>query len=338
MCKKNILVTGGAGYIGSHCVLQLIEAGYSVIVVDNLSTGYRELVHPKAIFFEGDISDEPFILKILDEYTVDAVLHFAASIVVSDSVAYPLKYYTNNTAKTLTFIQALQKRNVNAFIFSSTAAVYGQPEGGMPVSEDVPLCPINPYGSSKLFSENIIRDLAKSNPVFKYGILRYFNVAGAAPQLISGQISRESTHLIKVLAEAAHNKRNGICVFGTDYNTEDGTCVRDYIHVVDLVNAHIILLEYLLNGGTSETFNVGYGKGYSVKDVINAMQEVSGADFNIKYTERRLGDPAILVSDSSKIKKILNWKPRFEAIETICRHAYMWEGHIEHFFNAFNNK
>ena len=322
MPKKTILVTGGAGYIGSHVVRQLGEAGHRVLVLDNLSTGFREAVlHGELV--EGDTGDRPFITQLLREHGIDSVLHFAAHIVVPESVSDPLKYYGNNTCNTRNLLAACAAAGVTHFIFSSTAAVYGIPPN-MECAEDSPLAPINPYGRSKLMSEWMLQDLAAANSL-RYGVLRYFNVAGADPGGRIGQSTPKATHLIKVACEAVVGKRDHIDIFGTDYPTPDGTCIRDYIHVEDLARAHLLALDHLHGGGASFTANCGYGHGYSVREVLDMVQEVSGAKLDIREVPRRAGDPPALIARAERIRELLGWAPRHDDLRDIVTHALAWE-------------
>ena len=329
----NILVTGGAGYIGSHTVKMLLEGGDdNVIVLDNLSTGFFSTIEElKKIrdfeFINADLSEWDKIEDIFKQKKIDAVIHFAASLIVPESVEKPLKYYLNNTANTVNLVNVCVKYGVGRFIFSSTAAVYGEPdiiEIKNGIDETFVTNPINPYGQSKLFSEKIIQDCAKATKDFKYVIFRYFNVAGAAPDLTIGQKTKNATHLIKVAAECAVGKREKMYIFGNDYPTDDGSGVRDYIHVMDLAAAHIKALEYLQHS-KSDIFNVGYGKGASVKEVIDTMKRVSGVDFRVEVAPRRPGDPAMLVANSDKIKKLMNWVPKYDNLDFICKTAYEYE-------------
>lgn len=332
----HILVTGGAGYIGSHVVkLLLEETEHNVTIIDNLSTGHqstldtlesiaRESAHGDLRFYHTDLSDFAAIEKIFLTNTFDAVIHFAASIVVPESVENPLKYYMNNTINSTNLIRLCNDYGVGKFIFSSTAAVYGEPTE-VPVKESTPTHPINPYGMSKLMSERVIQDTALANPNFRYVILRYFNVAGADIENRIGQSFPNATHLIKVAAQTILGQRPKLSVFGDDYDTPDGTCIRDYIHVDDLASAHLRALEYLSNGHDSDIFNCGYGYGFSVKEVIEAVKAVSKSDLSVEISPRRAGDPALLISDNSKIKSILNWNPKYDDLETICKSALDWE-------------
>ncbi|WP_029522928.1 UDP-glucose 4-epimerase GalE [Persephonella sp. KM09-Lau-8] len=317
-----ILVTGGAGYIGSHVVKQLGEKGHEVLTIDNLSTGHKEAVlYGKLEIL--DLSDKEKLREVIKNFSSDAVMHFAASIEVAESVENPLKYYRNNTANTLNLLEVLQEFGIDKFIFSSTAAVYGEPEN-VPIKETESLNPINPYGKSKAFVENILRNMSNAYG-FKYVSLRYFNVAGADPEGRIGESHNPETHLIPLILKTAKGERENIKIFGTDYPTPDGTAIRDYIHVEDLANAHIVALEYLLNGGESDVFNCGYGHGYSVREVVEAAKKVTGIDFPVEETDRRPGDPAILVADNSKLVNNLNWKPKYDDIEYIIKTAWNWE-------------
>lgn len=318
-----VLVTGGAGYIGSHMVLALIGAGESVVVLDDLSTGFKHAVHPKAKLVVGDVADEKLVASIIKEHKINAVIHFAAKIVVPDSVADPLGYYLANTVKTRALLAAVTGAGVKHFVFSSTAAVYGNPQEN-PVSEDAVLSPMSPYGRSKLISEWMLQDITAACD-FHYVALRYFNVAGADPEGRTGQSTKGATHLIKVACETATGQRNRMSVFGTDYPTADGTCVRDYIHVSDLVAAHLDALKYLRAGGANLTLNCGYGRGYSVLEVIETVKKVSGKDFPVELSPRRAGDPAAIVARADKIRAALGWQPKLDNLEKIVTHALAWE-------------
>ncbi|MDH3976218.1 MAG: UDP-glucose 4-epimerase GalE [Deltaproteobacteria bacterium] len=317
-----LLVTGGAGYIGSHVVRQLGEAGHDIVVYDNLSTGHDWAVLSGELIV-GNLEDREGLDKLMEKHRFEGVLHFAAHIVVPESVENPTKYYLNNTCNTLYLLEACRKQGIKNFIFSSTAAVYGMPEGGI-VSEESPLAPINPYGSSKRMSEQMLMDLAAVTPL-NYVILRYFNVAGADPEGRIGQATPEATHLIKVACETALGKRESVTIFGTDYDTPDGTGIRDYIHIEDLASAHVAALDYLKKGGTSRILNCGYGHGYSVREVLNTVKKVSAVDFEVKEGRRRAGDPHQLVASNQKIRDVLAWTPRYNDLTRIVESAFNWE-------------
>ena len=322
--KAPVLVTGGAGYIGSHAVLALRDAGWPVAVIDNLTTGFGWAVPDDVPFYEGDIEDAALIAKIFAEHGTQAVMHFAGSIIVPESVTDPLKYYHNNTAKSRALIAAAVKAGVPHFIFSSTAATYGAPEVS-PVTEDTPRVPINPYGMSKLMTEAMLADVSHAHPM-NHCALRYFNVAGADPQARTGQSTAGATHLIKVAVEAALGKRSHVGVFGTDYATPDGTGVRDYIHVSDLASAHVLALEALIaQPARSLTMNCGYGRGFSVLEVLDAVDRVTNLKIERNVEGRRLGDPDSLISDNSRIRATLPWVPRYADLDTIIQHALAWE-------------
>ncbi len=321
--NKRIFVTGGAGYIGSHVVKLLGEQGYEVLTYDNLSSGHKESVL-YGDFVEGDLGDSVLVGETLDSFKPDAVMHFAASIRVEESVSNPVEYYENNSVNTLRLLKALVDRNINCFIFSSTAALYGIPKS-VPVGEDAPLQPINPYGSSKMVTELVLQDMDAAYEDFRHVSLRYFNVAGAAGDGKIGQRYREATHLITRTLKTAKGEFEKLQIFGTDYDTSDGTCVRDYIHVDDLADAHILAMKHLFKGGASNVFNLGYGHGYTVREVVNKAKEVTGVDFTVVETGRRAGDSPSLVADSSKLKRELGWEPRHDDLGYIIRTAWDWE-------------
>lgn len=325
MKNKKILVTGGAGYIGSHVVRQLGGAGEDVLVLDNLSTGFEAAVtHGKLVV--GDTGDAALLEQIFGEHSIDTVLHFAAHTVVPESVSDPLKYYRNNTASSRTLLEAAAKHGVRHFVFSSTAAVYGTPEGGK-ASEDTPTQPINPYGTSKLMTEWMLRDLAAAGGP-NYVALRYFNVAGCDPSGTIGQSTPKATLLVKAACEAATGKRPGISIFGTDYPTPDGTGLRDYIHVEDLASAHLDALRYLRDGGDSTVLNCGYGHGYSVREVLQAVERANDSPLKISEQPRRAGDPPELVAVANRVREVLGWSPAFDDLDTIVRTSLAWERKI----------
>lgn len=317
-----LFVTGGAGYIGSHVVKALGEKGHAILVYDNLSTG-----HEWAVLYgdlvKGDLSDKGLLLKTLEAFKPDAVMHFAAFIQVEESVREPLKYYRNNTANALNLLEAMIASGIRNFVFSSTAAVYGMPSI-IPVNEEAPFNPINPYGASKAALEKILKDLSEAKD-FHYIALRYFNVAGADSEGKIGQAYKESTHLITRALKTGKGEFQKLSIFGTDYPTTDGTCIRDYIHVDDLAEAHILALEYLLGNGKSKIFNCGYGNGYSVKEVVETAKRVTRIHFKTEETGRRPGDPPILIADSTRLKKELNWNPQYNDLEYIIKTAWEWE-------------
>jgi UDP-glucose 4-epimerase len=318
-----VLVTGGAGYIGSHMVYELADAGERVVVLDNLSTGFDWAVAKGVKLVVGETGDQALVARLIRTHGIDAIIHFAASIVVPDSVRDPLGYYRNNTMNSRALIECAVKGGVRHFIFSSTAAVYGNP-AEVPVQEDAPTLPISPYGWSKLMTEIMLRDAGNAHGL-QHVILRYFNVAGADPKLRTGQSTKAATHLIKVAAEAALGLREKLDVFGDDYPTPDGTCIRDYIHVSDLVRAHADALRYLRSGAPSLTLNCGYGHGFSVLEVIDAVKRVAGADFKVDIAPRRPGDPAAIVAHSQRAREKLGWQPRYDDLPTIVRDALAWE-------------
>jgi len=318
-----VLVTGGAGYIGSHMVLDLVDAGERVVVLDNLSTGFDWAVATGVPLVVGDSGDQALVERLIQQHRIDAIIHFAASIVVPESVRDPLGYYRNNTVNSRALIECAVKNGVRHFIFSSTAAVYGNP-AAIPVTESAPLQPISPYGWSKLMSEIMLRDAGRAHGL-GHVILRYFNVAGADPQGQAGQSNKAATHLIKVAAEAAFGLRPKLDVFGIDYPTPDGSCIRDYIHVSDLARAHSDALRHLRSGRPSLTLNCGYGRGFSVLEVIDTVKRVSGVDFKVDIAPRREGDPARIVADSQQARATLGWEPRCDDLSTIVTHALAWE-------------
>lgn len=322
--KPSVLVTGGAGYIGSHAVLALRDAGWPVAVIDNLVTGFRFAIPEGVAFYEGDIADADLLARIFAEQGTRAIMHFAGSVVVPESVENPLKYYENNTAKSRALIAAAVTAGVPHMIFSSTAATYGIPNVAA-VSEDTPQRPINPYGWSKLMTEQMLADVAAAHPM-NYGVLRYFNVAGADPQARSGQSTAGATHLIKVAIEAALGKRESVSVFGTDYATPDGTGVRDYIHVSDLAAAHVLTLEALIaEPSRSLTMNCGYGRGFSVTEVLDAVDRVTNRRIERRLEPRRAGDPDSLISNPARLKETLGWEPQHADLDRIIAHALAWE-------------
>ncbi|MDW6020936.1 UDP-glucose 4-epimerase GalE [Mesorhizobium sp. BAC0120] len=318
-----VLVTGGAGYIGSHMVWKLLDEGEEVVVVDRLSTGFDWAVPAEAELVVADIGDQNLVEETIRRRGVDAIIHFAGSIIVPESVADPLAYYLNNTAKSRALIESAVRTGVKHFIFSSTAAVYGTPENS-PVAEDARTLPESPYGTSKLMTELMLRDAAAAHDI-RYTALRYFNVAGADPKKRTGQSTKGATHLIKVASETATGKRDFMEVFGTDYSTPDGTCVRDYIHVSDLAEAHYLALQRLRAGGESIVANCGYGRGYSVLEVIDAVKRVVGHDFEVRRRGRRPGDAVAVVADSSRARREFGWSPRYDDLELIVTHAVEWE-------------
>jgi UDP-glucose 4-epimerase len=322
-----VLVTGGAGYIGSHMAWALLDAGEEVVVLDRLSTGFRWAVPEAARFYLGDVGDRDLLAQVFSENQIDAVLHFAGSIVVPQSVAHPLDYYENNTSKTRLLAAAAIEAGIRHFVFSSTAAVYGDQKDDTPVLESAPTLPKNPYGQSKLMSELMLRDAAAAHN-FRFVALRYFNVAGADPLGRTGLSTEGATHLIKIACEAALGGRPGVDVYGTDYQTPDGTGIRDYIHVTDLVEAHLRALSYLRRGGDPLIANCGYGRGYSVLEVLEAVRRVSGHTFDIRYAPRRPGDAASVVANSTLARRLLGWQPRHDDLDLIVETAIGWEGRL----------
>jgi UDP-glucose 4-epimerase len=318
-----VLVTGGAGYIGGHMALGLVDVGEKIVVVDNLSTGFAWAVPPEASFAVGDFGDSELIARLIDAHEVDAIAHFAAKIVVPESVADPLGYYLNNTSKARNLIECAVSKGVRNFIFSSTAAVYGETTSE-PVAESAPPNPVSPYGRSKLMVEWMLADAARAHDLH-YVVLRYFNVAGADPRGRLGQSTPDATHLIKRAVQTALGRQPGLDIFGQDYPTRDGTCVRDYIQVSDLIDAHIAALAYLRGGGASLTCNCGYGRGYSVKEVVEVVKRVSGVDFKVNLAGRRAGDPAAIVAQADLIRRELGWRPRRDNLDAIVKQALDWE-------------
>jgi UDP-glucose 4-epimerase len=318
-----VLVTGGAGYIGSHTVLALAEAGEDVVVIDDLSTGFSAYLPEGVPLFIGDAGDENLLEGVIAQHNIESIIHFAGSVVVPESMRDPLGYYRNNFMTARNLLNVAVKRGINRFIFSSTAAVYGNPDQ-VPVPEHAPTRPLSPYGSSKLMTEIMLHDVASAYGM-QYVVLRYFNVAGADPQARIGLATVGATHLLKIAVEAATGQRAKIDVFGTDYPTPDGSCIRDFIHVTDLSQAHRSALAYLRRGGASTTLNCGYGRGYSVLETIDAVRRVSGRSFAVQYAPRRPGDIMTMVADASRIRGVLDWKPQYENLETIAAHALAWE-------------
>jgi len=321
-----VLVTGGAGYIGSHMVLHLTDLGIETIVLDNLSTGFDWAVDHRARFINGEAGDVEFVSNLIKTYNIEEIVHFAGSIIVPESVINPLKYYANNTCVTRNLLEAAVRGGVKRFVFSSTAAVYGM-TGLDPVGEDMALNPMSPYGRSKLMSEMMLADTAVAHEI-NYGVLRYFNVAGADPQKRSGQSTKDATHLIKVAVQTALGFRDHLDVFGTDYETPDGTCIRDYIHVWDLVAAHAQLLEKMRQKSENYTMNCGYGAGFSVREVIDTVKQVSGVDFTVNEMARRQGDPAAVIAGADKIRNVLGWQPRHNDLNDIVSSAFDWEKYL----------
>lgn len=319
----SILITGGAGYIGSHMTLALADAGEAVVVVDNLVTGFRDAVDSRATFIEADIGDQSVMSALLREHSITEIIHFAGSVVVPESVANPLKYYRNNTAASRNLIEAAVTTGVQRFVFSSTAAVYGM-AGGEPVGEDSPLNPISPYGRSKLMTEHMLADVAAASAL-RYGVLRYFNVAGADPQGRAGQSTRGATHLIKVAVQAALGLRDRLEIYGTDYPTPDGTGVRDYIHVSDLVDAHAVVLGAMRSTGENYTLNCGYGRGLSVRQIIEAVEKAAGEPLPVREAPRRAGDPASIVANADRLRTGLSWAPAHDDLDAIVASAMAWE-------------
>ena len=323
-----ILVCGGAGYIGSHAVHALIEKGEQVVVVDNLQTGHRDALNPKAKFYEGDIRDASVLDKIFTENKVEAVIHFAANSLVGESMEKPLLYFNNNVYGMQVLLEAMVRHGVDKIVFSSTAAVYGEPKR-MPIHEDDETCPTNTYGETKLTMEKMMKWVSRANGV-RYVSLRYFNAAGALPDGSIGEDHATETHLIPLILQVPMGRRDHITVFGDDYPTPDGTCLRDYIHVVDLADAHVLALEYLRKGGASDTFNLGNGQGFSVKEMIAAAEKATGRSIKVEIGARRAGDPAQLIASSEKVRSVLGWKPQFTDVEQVIGTAWRWHEHHPH--------
>lgn len=321
----NILVTGGAGYIGSHTTYSLLDGGHNVTVIDNLSTGFKEIIPENVTFYEGCVSDEALVTRIIHTHNVEAIIHFAGSISVEESINKPHLYYKNNTENSRHLIETSVKNNVNNFVFSSTAATYGPTYSKQPVSETMPQQPSSPYGWSKLFIEQILKDTSAATSTFNYGILRYFNVAGSDKKGRTGQISKNSTHLIKIASEVASGKRREMTIFGDDYDTPDGTCLRDFIHVSDVATVHRLLVEHISSKNKSVIFNCGYGIGHSVKQVIDTYAKVTGKQIPHTISPRRQGDIPYIVADSSSLRKELNWTPQHDSLEEIIQSSYDWE-------------
>jgi UDP-glucose 4-epimerase len=319
-----VLVTGGAGYIGSHMTYALIDRGEHVVVLDNLSTGIRSLVSEHAAFVQSDVGDQATVRRIITDHHVDSVIHFAGSVVVPESVSEPLLYYANNTVASRSLIEACVKESVKYFVFSSTAAVYGSPQTTS-VSEESPTVPMNPYGRSKLMTEWMLEDASRAHDEFNYITLRYFNVAGADPLGRTGQSTPKATHLIKRTCQVALGRLPYLEIFGTDFSTPDGTGVRDYIHVTDLVEAHLLALDALRSGAGSAKYNCGYGHGFSVREVVAEMEKITGHRLPVKEAPRRPGDPAVLIADPTRLKSALNWRPKYEDLQAIIRSALDWE-------------
>ena len=322
-----VLITGGAGFIGSHMAWACVDRGDEVVVLDDLSTGFRWAVPPTAHFVRGDVADHGLVTRTIAEHGVDTVVHFAGSVIVPESVADPLRYYDNNTCRTRALLQACVDAKIDQFIFSSTAAVYGVLPNMRPVDELGALSPSSPYGHSKLMSEQMVRDVSEATGL-RYVMLRYFNVAGADPRGRTGLSAHNATHVMKVACEAASGKRDVFEVYGTDYDTPDGSAVRDFIHVTDLADAHYVALEFLRKGGRKFTGNAGYSRGASVLEVIETVKRVSGVDFEVRHAPRRAGDVPAIVADASRMGRRLSWKPRHDDLETIARHALAWEGKL----------
>ncbi|MFP7446489.1 UDP-glucose 4-epimerase GalE [Bacillus sp. MMSF_3328] len=327
----SILVLGGAGYIGSHAVYQLIDQDYEAVVVDSLETGHREAVHPDAKFHQGDIRDKEFLRSVFEKESIDGVLHFAANSLVGESMENPLKYFNNNVYGTQVLLEVMTEFDVKNIVFSSTAATYGE-QKTMPITEEMPANPTNAYGETKLTMEKIMKWCETAHDL-KYVSLRYFNVAGARSTGEIGEDHQPETHLIPIILQVALGQREHISIFGDDYDTEDGTCIRDYIHVEDLINAHLLALQYLQNGGKSEIINLGSGQGFSVKEMIEAVREVTGHEIPDKVVPRRSGDPSTLIASSQKAKTVLGWNPQRTSIKQIIEDAWSWHQAHPHGYN-----
>lgn len=333
--NMSILVLGGAGYIGSHTVYALIDLGEDVVVVDNLSTGFRKALHPKARFYEGDIRDQKFMNELFKKEDIEGVIHFAASSLVGESMAVPLKYYSNNLCATEALLECMVENGIDKIVFSSSAAIYGEPEN-IPILETDPACPTNPYGETKLAVEKMLKWVDSAYNL-RFVSLRYFNACGTHPNGKIGEAHNPETHLIPLILQVANNKKEKLSVFGTDYDTKDGTCIRDYIHVCDLAQAHILAMNYLREGKESNIFNLGNGVGFTVKEVIEAARIVTGHPVPVKAEKRRAGDPSILVASSEKAKRILGWKPKYTQLEDIIATAWTWhKAHPEGYKQALD--
>ena len=324
IANQNILITGGAGYIGSHMVKICLDCGYDVTVLDNLSTGFKKSVDGRATFIEGNISDAILVKKLILDYKINKIFHFAAFIEAGESVSNPLKYYKNNVASSIKFLEIIAECNVKNFIFSSSAAIFGEAKY-LPIDEDHKKLPINPYGQSKLMIEQVLSDMSKANPDFKYGCLRYFNVSGADYKNNLGENHDPETHLIPLLIKYYLGKNNNFIIYGNDYDTKDGTCVRDYVHVLDICDAHLKLLKYIEKGGEEKYFNIGAEKPSSILDIIDILNKITNQKKEIKYSSKRRGDPAVLVSSSQKAQKLLKWSADNSDLEKIIYSAYSWE-------------
>lgn len=318
----SVLVLGGAGYIGSHAVYQLIDQGENVVVIDNLETGHKEAIHPRAIFYQGDIRDYAFLCEVFEQESIEAVIHFAANSLVGESMEKPLQYFDNNVHGTQVLLKAMTTYNVKHIVFSSTAATYGEPEI-IPLTETMPTNPTNTYGETKRTMEKLMKWTAQAHAI-NYVSLRYFNVVGARGSSEIGEDHRPETHLVPIILQTALGQRSHITIFGEDYDTTDGTCVRDYVHVEDLIQAHILALNYLKNGGQSDIFNLGSSQGFSVKEMIDAARKVTGKEIPAKIGERRAGDPSTLIASSNKAKQTLGWNPSRTSITQIMKDAWNW--------------